>query len=234
MRVLLLLVPILAACADDSPSLELSLHDDTLTIALVRSPEHSFGHVTATANGIDCGAPELAAGSEGIAFSQAPSGASAIFHIPTASLGESLHVVVVESGTSYVADVPTFATPRTLHLLTALDHPLHAGDWVELSTGVDTDFLEGGMEIKQQGEGCDTQWATDLRSTSVAYQISPDIQHFWYCVGGPPPAGTLISATLSLDLWPSAAVATCKGDGLTCEPISLAPLHLDAPFQLQF
>src|SRR5438105_5280750 len=91
---LLAALPALAvtACvANDAPSLQLAVASDgTLQIALARAPGHTFATMSATANGIDCGAPVLADG-------------TARFSIAMAQLGDDVEVAVVESDERFVA-----------------------------------------------------------------------------------------------------------------------------------
>lgn len=228
------LLAVLSGCQNDDPTMALQLDESgQLVVALIRGPDHQFGHVTASANGIDLGPPQLAAGSDGKLFDQAASGAMAWFRIDPAALGEGLQLDVREDSDVFAYDAPTFGTPRRLDVVTALDQPLHAGDWIEVGSGVATDKLGGGFSIQQGTDLCGVQWSTDVRASSVRFELAPDLANDWWC-GMLPAAGSVVPVTLSIDLDPVVAVASCRGPALHCDPLELTSLHTDLAVQLQF
>ena len=233
------LLALLGACSvNDKPTLSLGIDDkQNLGITLLRGDDHTFGTVHATANGIDAGAAVIEKGGEGIAFSQASSGASATWTIPMAQLqSDAVHVVVTEGSDTFSVDAPAIGAARAVQMQTSLAAPLSPGDRIEAATGVASDSVSGGFEIKAaDGSSCTVQWDTKLLPGAVSLGLAtPDnLQYDWWC-GDYPAAGTTKSFTLDLDLWVAAAVTSCKGDDLTCETAGVPDLHLSSPIQITF
>lgn len=227
---------LLAACQpNDKPTLVLSSDGKTLAISLARGDDHSFGHVTATANGIDLGAPELAPGSEGIAWSQASSPATATFQVAIADLGAGADVIVHEDDDRFEVVAPDLGAPRAAKLLTAIDTPITPGTWLDATDGVASDVVSGGFELDVGSDSCTVQWGTRLSPGEVSLQLgdASELQTDWWC-GDYPAAGTVVQAQLSMDLWVAAKVTSCRGDDLTCPDIALPDLHVATPVRVQF
>jgi hypothetical protein len=217
---------------DDSPTMHVGLTKDSALITLLRSPDHTFDKLGATINGISAGPAKTYAGSDGITFSQAASGARAVFTVPRSQLGSSIHIELSEGDERFVFEAPAFGAARNLTLLTAIDQPLHASDWVEVSSGVPNDLLSGGMSGMLDGALCFTQWDTDIRASSTRYRLPPNLVQDWYC-GTQPAAGSVVSIQLSIDLTPEVRVTTCSGPSLTCMPIELDQLTTSVPVTVQ-
>jgi hypothetical protein len=236
---LLPLFALLTACeiGTDKPTLVVGVDDKgNLGITLERGDDHVFGQVSATANGIDCGAPAITKGSEGIRFSEASSPATATFSIAMAQLGESVHVVVREGDDTFAVDMPELGAVRTPQLLTSIAAPIAPGDWIEATTGVASDHMSGGFEITlADGSSCTVQWSTKPGTGSVALELGAanDLQYDWWC-GDYPAPGTVVHAKLSLDIDASARTTSCSGDDLTCEAATLPASHIDAPIAIRF
>ena len=228
----------LPACTgNDKPTLSLSVDDSSmLSITLERGDDHVFGKIHATVNGIDAGYATVTKGNEGITFSQASSGATATWQLDMAPLGEAVHVVVTEDSDTFTLDAPTLGAPRTPQLLTSLAAPIAPGDFIQVTTGIATDRVTGGFEIKAaDGSSCTVQWDTNLAPGSVSLGLAtPDnLQYDWWC-GDYPAPGTLVKATISLDVDASPKVTSCTGDDLTCSGVTTPTLHVDAPIAIQF
>jgi hypothetical protein len=236
LRFLPLLV-LAGACGNDKPTLILSVDDKAmLSITLQRGDDHVFGKVHATANGIDCGPAEIQKGSEGITWSEASSGATASWKIDMASLGEAVHVVVTEDGETFSVDAPAVGATRTPQLLTSLAAPIAPGDWFEATDGVPSDRVSGGFEITlADGSSCTVQWSTQLEPGTVSLLLAKpeNLQTDWWC-GDYPAPGTVVKASLSLDLWIAATVTNCKGDDLTCPDVDVPDLNITTPVEIRF
>jgi hypothetical protein len=215
----------LAACSsNDDPTLRVDFEGDQLLVAVVRAPDHSFGHVTATINGLDAGTVDITPGHQPgwntSPFADQPYGATASFLTPIAQIGASLHVEIDDDGDRYVLDVPDFGTPRTPTVVTPLDQPLHPNDWIEVTTGVASDRIGDGMSGKVNGRYCFTQWATDVGVGSTKFELPPNFTTSWTCDPAPT-AGTPLAIELDIAVEVSPLIAKCSGPGLSCDPIDL-------------
>lgn len=238
MRRLLVIVLALAGCnANDSPTLVIGVGDASmLSVTLERGPDHVFGGVHASVNGIDCGAAVITKGSDGITWSQAPSPATATWQIDVAQVGASAHVVVTEDGDTFKVDAPTVGATRTPHVDTSLATPVVPGAMIAADDGVPSDVVSGGFEIDAaDGSPCTVQWGTTLLPGAVELGLAApaDLVTDWWC-GDYPATGTLVTATLSLDLWVAAPVTGCTGDDLTCDSVAIPDLHITTPISIQF
>jgi hypothetical protein len=222
----------LAACQHDAPSLTLEVDQGSLLIILNRAPDHTFGRVSGSLNGVDLGPADITAGQPSPATDAAASPARASFRIPVAGLAAQLHLEVREDADLFVLDAPSFGAARSLQVLTPLDRPLVAGDWIELSSGVPDDRLSGGFEITVGGDSCTVQWGTEKTARGVRYQLASNLPSAWWC-GTAPQSGTLVQATLSLSLDPIPNV-TCTGPSLTCQATPLSRLSTDLPVTVAF
>lgn len=233
MRVLVLAIAV-AGCSSDPPTLDVGLGSGTLAISLERDPSHDFGTLRASVNGVDCGSAAISPGSEGIAWSEASSPATASWQIDLAEVGASAHVEVTEDGDAFSVDVPVLAAPRAAHIDTPLDAPITPGSTIVADDGVPSDSVSGGFEIDgSDGSSCTTQAGTTLLPGEVALELDLDLADSWFC-GDAPARGTVVHATLSLELWGSAELANCHGVDLTCNGVALPDLPLTTPIAIQF
>ena len=234
----------LSACTtSDAPTVTVAVSDDaqSLSIAIQRSPEHTFGTLVATANGVDAGTAHISPGHvpapNTSPFADQPAPSYATFMVPLASLtGPAVHVDLTEGSDHFVIDVPALLAARQLHVVTPADTQFHANDVIEVSSGVATDALGGGFEALEGDADCFTNWATTTGPTSVSFTMPPDLTQEWGCSvvqPAPAPGGTL-QATLDLELWVSTPVALCQGPDVTCAPATVPTLTAKVPVTLAF
>ncbi|MEO8842872.1 MAG: hypothetical protein ABI591_10640 [Kofleriaceae bacterium] len=242
MRALLLMTALSACTTSDAPTVTVAVTDaQSVSISLERSPEHSFGALVATVNGVDAGAAEIDPGHvpapNTSPFADQSSPSFATFLVPIASLhGPAVHVELTEDSDHFVIDVPEFLAPRAIQIVTPPNTQFHANDQIEVSSGVASDTLGGGFEALEGDADCFTSWATIVGPTTVAYTMPPDLTQFWGCSvvqPAPPPGGTL-PTTLDLDVSVVTPVAQCEGPDLTCAPATAPTLTAKVPVTLAF
>jgi hypothetical protein len=243
MRALLLMTALSACTTSDAPTITVAVYDDaqSVSIALERSPEHSFGALDATVNGVDAGAAEIDPGhipaANASPFADQASPSFARFLVPLALLqGPAVHVELTEGSDHFVIDVPELLAPRAIHVVTPPDTQFHANDQVEVSSGVASDTLGGGFEAREGDTDCFSNWSTIVGATTIAFTMPPDLTQEWGCglvQPAPPPGGTL-PTTLELDVSVVTAVAQCEGPDLTCAPASMPMLTAKVPVTLAF
>jgi hypothetical protein len=220
---------------DDHPGLFVNAGPTNLGISLVRGPEHTFDdHLVATVNGIDCGPAMISPGMP--ATLESPDtpvkNAVASFAIPLSQVGADASVTVIDGSDTFAVDAPTVGLPRQLELLTSLSAPLHAGDWIDMSSGVETDQLLGGLTISVASQLCAGLGATRHDPGAIGVQVPTDLAQRWMC-GAVPVAGTRVPATLELTLWASAPMTCIRPQIATCGA-RLPTLTVDAPVDVQF
>jgi hypothetical protein len=224
----------LASCTS-APATRISL--STTGLGLERGPDDSFAGLTATANGIDCGPPRIFPGRRGN-WDTPDTNASASFAFPTDVLGaDTLEIVVFEGGTRYATRVETLAEPRAVALAAALDQPLRPGDWVEATTGVATDRMQGnGIGGSIAGASCFYLPAAgrDL-GTSMRVQMPPTLDDgaWMFACGTPAAPGTLVAITLVIGLAPSTPATACEGPDLACGNATLPIVSAQIPVTIQ-
>jgi len=201
----------LAACAtpNDHPGLFVGATATTLEISLVRGPDHTFQQPKATVNGIDCGGATITPGTPATIDmpDQPPQNAVAEFSLDLTQVGADADVKVTDGLDHFEADAPTVGLPRQLDVLTSLAAPLHAGDWIELSSGVDSDQLKGGLTISIGSQVCAGLGDVRVDAGSIGLQVPTDLAQRWAC-GAAPASGSQLQAMLALTLWPQAPM-TC-------------------------
>jgi hypothetical protein len=121
---------------------------------------------------------------------------------------------------------------RQLEILTSLSAPLHAGDWIDISSGIETDQLLGGLTISVSSQLCAGLGATRHDPGAIGVQVPADLAQRWMC-GAVPAAGTRVPATLELTLWVSAPMTCIRPQIATCAA-GLPTLTVDAPVDVQF
>lgn len=243
MRALLLMTALSACTTSDAPTVTVAVSGDTqsVSIALERSPDHTFGTLVATVNGIDAGTAQIDPGHvpapNTSPFADQPAPAFATFLVPLASLeGPAVHVELAEGSDHFVIDVPELLAPRAVHVLTPANTQFHANDLIEVSSGVATDTLGGGFEALEGDADCFTNWATTTGPTSVSFTMPPDLTQEWGCSvvqPAPAPGGTL-TATLDFGVSVTTPVAKCQGPDLTCAPAIIPSLTAKVPVTLAF
>lgn len=241
MRVLLLLTALSACTASDPPTITVAVADaQNLSITIERSPEHAFGNLVASANGVDAGTAQISPGHvpapNTSPFADQAADSFATFLVPLASLaGPAVHVELSEGSDHFVIDVPELLAPRALRVLDLPD-ALHANDSIEVTSGVASDALGGGFEALEGDADCFTSWATNVGPTSVSLTMPPDLTQDWGCgVVQPAPApGGMLPATLQIDISGTTPIGRCQGPGLTCAPAGLPPLTTKVPVMLAF
>jgi hypothetical protein len=230
------LVVFVAACVTkpDYPGLFVGATSDSLEVTLVRGPEHTFGTVKATVNGVDCGAPDITPGMPAsIDMPEVPArNASASFAIGLDQVGADAHVKVSDGGDEFEADAPTVGLPRQLQILSSLAAPLHAGDWIEAASGVDTDTLLGGFTLSIGSQTCAGLGDHRIDPGSIGLQVPTDLAQRWMC-GTPPAPGSQLQATLTVTLWP-AGLMTCIRPKVTMCAAGLPTLTSTATVAVQF
>src|SRR5664279_715398 len=179
-RIATLFAACLSACvANDDPSLSVYVDTHGVLISVNREPDHSFGQVRATINGVDAGTPQYTPGRDGT-LKSVPEPATATFLVTQAQIGSSLHVAIDDDGTQYTLDVPDFSSPRTPTVVTPLDVPLRPGDWVELTTGIASDRIGYGWMIgKLDDRDCFTQ--AEIGGAVTKLQVPQDLVRSWDC-----------------------------------------------------
>jgi hypothetical protein len=220
LRVLAVLpaLAVTACVTNDGPSLQLAVASDgTLQIELARAPGHLFTSLSATANGIDCGAPMLGDG-------------TARFSIAMAQLGTDVEIAVVEGGERFVAGALGLGRARTL--VVSMDTPLYAGEWIGLGDAFAADRLDGSFAVTSGGQTCTVPWATRYDPAMIELQVPSDLLHDWWCAPAPSPGATA-SARIEIHLAPAAIATTCSG-GVSCPPIRLPELTAASDVAVQF
>ena len=216
----LVVVPAFAACAtSNTATLELGVDDGgTLHVELASAPGHTFGALSATANGIDLGAPSI-------------SRTSATFSIAMAQLGRDVDVEVIDGYSHFAIDAPGLGAARVP--IVSLSPPLHAGDWIDAGDGLPGDEFTGDFALVQGAQTCTVEWTTKVDGSVIEMQLSSDLARDWWCTPVPA-AGAQATAHLVVDLSPSALATSCSGDDLVCAPISLPALHYENDVVVQF
>jgi hypothetical protein len=220
----------LSACvADEEATLSLFRDGDMLHIQLQRPADHVFGAVTATANGVDTGEPTIDPGRPGSwepRQEQIP--AYANFYVPV-PVERALHLEIDEGNEQFVADLPDFNAPRALRVRTPTN-VLYPDEWIEVDSGVATDELVGGFDVRFQGAYCFSSWNTKDNVDSISYQMAPQ-SRFEDC--GTPDSGGAHPVTLEMRLQPNTAITRCDGPNLTCNPVRAASFLSTIPTTLQ-
>jgi hypothetical protein len=240
----LVLMTALSACttSSDAPTVTVAVTDDAhLSISLERAPDHTFGALVATANGVDCGQATIDPGhipaANASPFADQASPSYATFLVPIASItGPAVHVELAEGSDHFVIDVPELLAPRAIHVVTPASTQYHANDRIEVSSGVASDTLGGGFEAMEGDADCFTSWATVGGPTTVALAMPPDLTQAWGCgtvQPSPLPGGTL-PTMLQLDITVETAIGQCVGPGLTCAPALVPRLTAKVPVTLAF
>jgi hypothetical protein len=242
MKRALLLMTVLSACtsSDDAPTVTVAISDDakSVSIALERSPDHTFGTLVATVNGVDAGAPAITPGegppSDSSPFNDQSSDSFARFLVPLASLqGSDVHVELAENGDHFTIDVPELLAPRAIRVVTPANTQFHANDQIAVTSGVATDTLVGGFEAQEGDADCFSNVRSTASPGSVAFTMPPDLAQDWFCGAAPAP-GTTLPATLDFEISVETPVATCTGPELTCGPSSIPMLTAKVPVTLAF
>lgn len=243
-RIIATFAALLAGCvASDDPSIAVSVGTDEVQIWINRGPDHSFGHVSATINGVDAGAPQFIAGHESLRYGT--SAASAVFFLRQPQIGSGLHIEIDDDGAQYTLDAPDVGLPRTPTVVTPLDVPLRRGDWVELTTGIASDRIGNqdtwmiGKLASQPEDYCFTQSAMDIRDGSTKFQVPPVFEtgdwtgDTWICYGEPIPTSGTLAIKLDFRLEVAPAITTCTGPALTCDvQLSVPAMTFDATLRL--
>ena len=218
----LAVVPVFAACTtSDTATLALGVDGGgTLHVELARAPQHVFGALSASANGIDLGAPSIV-------------GTSATFTIAMAQLGNDVDVEVVDDGVHFVLDAPGLGATRA-PIVAPAGLPISAGEWIAASDSRPDDVIAGGFALAQGTQTCTVEWASRIvDGATLEMQVSSSLTRDWWCT--PVPAtGAQVTARLVVDLAPSALPTSCIGADLACPPIVLPPLHVENDVVVQF
>jgi hypothetical protein len=226
----------LSACVvSDAPSLEVSVDIRGMRITVTRAPNHPFGAVHATVNGVDAGTPEYDPGRDETIKAK-PVGATAVFVIPPTQIASGLHLEIDDDGDRYTLDVPSFGSPRAPAVVSPLDMPLHPGDWVEVTTGIATDRIQSGVVAERalSDQDCFTPSAAEIGDGSTRFQVPPDLRREWSCDDPIPASGHPLPIKLWLGFHVRPEIMTCTGPSLTCELIDLflSPVRVDATVEL--
>jgi len=203
---------------DDNATLVFGTDSGNFEVQLLRDdPNHSFGALTATVDGISLGAPTITPGgcdtNDPDPLGGGCSPAFATFEISPAALGGAVaaDVTVTEGDQTFHFDSPEFFTPRAIALKTSLDQPLAAGATVAVSDGAASDQISGWLFAYTPDKGCFT---VDANGTgAVSFDLDPaDFDASCATV----PAGTVVAAQMDLTLQ-AVPAQTCDGpDSLTC------------------
>ena len=240
----LLLMTVLTACttSDDAPTVTVAVSDDakSVEITLERSPEHTFGALAATVNGVDAGTAEITPGdvpTNTTPFNDQASDSFATFLVPLTSLhGSAVHVELTEDNDHFAIDVPELLAPRAIRVVTPANTQFHANDQIAVTSGVASDTLIGGFEALEGGADCFTNWGSVAGPSSVAFTMPPDLTQDWGCSAvqrAPAPGGTL-PATLEFEISVQTPVTACTGPDLTCPPSSIPMMTAKVPVTLVF
>jgi hypothetical protein len=210
----------LAACTTaDNASLTLTNNGGVVQLILDRSdPNHQFGTLSATINGIALPAPQITPGgcsSDGAFFNGGDechdADASYVLY-PAGFSSDAADVTVTEGGETFHVVAPDFFTARAVTVQTALDKPLAAGGTLVVSDGVAGDQLEGSVSVHTSQSSCFSLSATGSGSLSFVLDAT-DFDSQCDTVA----AGTVVAAQMDLEVLSAAAQTTCDGpDNLTC------------------
>lgn len=227
----LALMSLLPACFDrsfvgDDPAIRIT-GDRTgvLTITVERAdPEHAFGEVRATIDGVDLGPPQYAAGYdpgwiEG-PHEGAPEPATATFVVPQAQLGPRTQLEIDDDGARYVVETSTLGTRRIPIVTSSLVAPLHPGDLIAVGTGVASDSIAIGVVKPVAGATERACFSAGVDSQGHAH-VPPDLAA-WPDATTCPNGGQPLPVTLEVELVASPQISTCTGPSLTCAPIRLS------------
>ena len=232
-------IALVSACTtspgiDAPPHLQVEVANGTLAILYQRGQDHVFDRsLAATVNGIDSGAPSIEPGGDAT-YNMPAWDAKATWVVPVSQVGSDVHIVVVEGSAQYVFDASSIATPRQVVIVSALDQPLHPGDWIEIASSVTGDSLFGGFAIAEASVTCTQDSAMRDDGTSLGLQLRSDLATYWPCGVHEATPGAIVHATMSIALQPTAPPTTCMGPDLTCAGVWLPWAEVETPVSIQF
>lgn len=214
MRRLIALLPLAACASEAAPILTVGIDDQQqVFVSLRRDEDHVFIGLHATINGVDLGNATIERG-------------LATF-IESGVEGTDAHVVVTDDGAQYAMDMAGLLAPRQVAV--ERGDPLHAGDEIEISTGVATDALGASAYLKQGDDYC--LLANDNHSHVGSAPVEIPSLVGWKCE--PVQAGTAVDVTLEVVTDFVAPLTDCT-PGVTCVQGGMPQVTLELPATLQF
>lgn len=194
-----LAVCLVTGCADltsDQDWAELQVaQGSTVTIGFRGSCTTGYG-VSGTADGVGLASYIEQPGrcASGLGEDDVDQAASIILAAPSGALAD--HLVITDGSHSITIDAPGLGEQRPVRLETELSQPLHPGDAIVASDGLDAIELSGTLTLAAS----DCQVAQlNFDPTSAAFTIPATLATAWPCASQPA-AGSLVQLDLVLDL----------------------------------